>query len=236
MKSRQLPGESSYDKEPLESDYYEAKCFLVAGIGTQVSTYLGEEKKQLKVIFGFEFENEKNEDGTPRVIFHELTDSLDERSNMRQIFNTWLGSKEKPFTDERAKDCDLSQLAKLGIRGRLNITQKTSKKDRVYNKITGIVPSKLGGKSKPVKKITAFDFCNPVKEEFDKLPKYIQDKITTSPEWAKFSHLMGGGESQETVNITPEIQKEFGAEANPTPEQQKIINESSSVEDDDLPF
>lgn len=235
MKFSTEENKKEYPKTPpLESNYYEAKCFLIAYIGTQeFKTKEGRPFEVSKVYFGFELEHEKYETGKPRCIYADFRASLVEGTELREIMNNWFGREGKPFDDERAKNFDFKIVVENGIRGRLNVTKYLGKDKKYYNRIDNILPTSLASNlSTPTNPLVIFDANEPVKEEFDKLPKFIKSKVEKTKEWNTMADKMG---LIETVTITPEIQKEFGAEANPTPEQQEIINQSS-VEDDDLPF
>lgn len=224
------------ERKVLQPDYYEAIIVESVYLGNIPNRFSA--STQPTLYLGFEIVGEKNERGYPIIIRQDYNYVVSDRSHLYKLCEKWLiknkgKENEEPWSLERARKFDPAKLVGHGLRVRLNITE-----NKGWNNIAGAVPSKIEGKGVTESKKLIFDIDNPDKQMYDRLPKWMKDKVNSAKEWEEAAGKMQITLIVESpsVNITPEIQKEFGAEANPTPEQQKIIDASSSVEEDDLPF
>lgn len=107
----------------------------------------------------------------PRQVFSDLTVSLDEKSNLRKLLQSWRG---KTFTPEELKGFDLRNV--LGVGGQVQIIHKSTDRG-TYGKVNTVIPLPKGKKA-PQLATTVFDMNDestyPV---FETLPHYLQVRI-----------------------------------------------------------
>jgi hypothetical protein len=108
----------------------------------------------------------------PAVIGRTLSLSLSEKSNLRPLLESWRG---KPFTPQELKGFDIK--AVLGAACMIQVTHETGK-DRQFAKVAAIM-SLPRGTAKPALEGEAmyFDAETPNKAVFDKLSKWLKEKI-----------------------------------------------------------
>jgi hypothetical protein len=174
--------------EPIPIGNHAARCVSFVDLGTQSFEYNGETKSARKVRLGFEvpgemrvFDEEKGEQ--PCMVSIELSISFHEKSNLKKHLDAWFGKavNEANFDPET----DL-----LGKPAMVNVTHKESKSGHTYACISSITPLPKGMDCpKQINPSTYFfmgwlglkkDFQEDV---FAVLPKFIQDKISVSPEY-----------------------------------------------------
>ena len=159
-----------------------AWLYSIVDLGTQTTTYKGEEKHQRKLRFTWELCDTKvsDEDPRPVSISQEYTWSFHEKSKLRLITKSWTGK-------EPGDSFDLEELYKHPCQ--LSIVH-TKSGEKTYANIGAIMPIPKGMKVTPRQNPTiTFDIddqrCNAL--EFLKLPDFIKAKILKSPEGrAKF--------------------------------------------------
>lgn len=176
-------GESKFEIVPAGNHI--ARVYKMIQLGTQQEEYKGEAKATPKILIGFELPNEqkifKEERGPePFVISREYTLAMSEKANLRKLIE---GMFAVAFFEGEANAFDLEMM--LGKPCLLNIIHKRSEKSgNDYALIQGASPIPKG--------MTVPDAINPVElltfnkwneEYFQKLPQFIKDKITASPEY-----------------------------------------------------
>ena len=130
---------------PIPAGMHVATCYYVVDVGTHRFTFQGEEKSTRKVYLGFEVNGERMtipakdgepEKDLPRAISQDYTISLDKKSNLRKVLDSWRG---KPFTPEELKGFDLKNI--LGAPCLLNLAHSVCGK---YANIIGVSPMMKG--------------------------------------------------------------------------------------------
>lgn len=169
---------------PIEAGTYVARCYSMIHIGTITEEFNGEKKEQNKVRITWELPTElkvfKEENGEqPQVISKEFTLSMHEKSSLRKFLQSWRG---KNFTDEEAKKFDITKL--MGKPCMLSITHKASKTGKVYAEISSVAML-MKGMTCPEQINETFEYSVLAHSEelFNKIPKFLQDKIVTSKEF-----------------------------------------------------
>lgn len=152
-----------------------AVLIQIVDLGTQKTTWQGEEKFAKKVKFIFEIDEQMN-DGRPFTVNRDFTASLHEKSALRTFLESWKGQK---FSDEELGKFDPKSL--LGKACTLNlVTSKDGKYvniDSASKLMKGIQPIK------PVNPVFLFDLDHFDQETFDKVWPWVQKKIQDSPEF-----------------------------------------------------
>lgn len=158
------------DFELIPSGTHLARCYLMADLGHQKTSYQGSELIKPQVLISWELTNEKMKDGRPFVISKTYTASLNEKANLRAHLESW---RSRAFTEEEAKAFDLKKV--LGAACQLSIVHNESK-GKTYANIKAVTSIPKG--------ITAPDLINPkvayeLGDElaWEKLPEWIQKKI-----------------------------------------------------------
>lgn len=204
MKATQ--GSSNYKPVPLpKPSTVFARCYSVIDIGTVPQMFNGEKQNDARMIhvtwelpglLGV-FNEEKGKQ--PFVISKEFRASTKSNSNLAQLISTW---RNKAFTAEEeagfdpsvmiGKTCFISfvHATKVKFRGK-DIAQVTN--ENTVMKLNGIMPVPEG--------VAVIPAINPYfnwdwdavatkgfnKEEFEKIPRFLQAKMATSQEFSKYA-------------------------------------------------
>lgn len=180
---------SGFTRELVPSGNYIARCYKMIEIGTVAEVVMGQTKTLHKVRVGWElptetkvFDQSKGEQ--PLVIDQEYTLSMNEKSNLRKMLESWRG---KAFTEKEAEAFDITKL--LGAPCMLNIIHKQSKTGNTYEQIAGVtaVPKGIPVPNQVNKNfVLSYDTFN--KELFDNLPDFIKTKMQSSLEYAAMTN------------------------------------------------
>jgi hypothetical protein len=179
-------GNGDYERFLFTPGRYDAVCFQVVDLGTQVGEWQGKKIKSRKCLIGFEIPSEmmefEDEHGQqqimPRVISRQLTISLSPKGNMRPLLESWRG---KSFSIEEEMAFDISKLLKKTCE--LQIINKTSKTTgEQYNFIQNMLTPRDGVKTvEPLTPIVYFSFEDNM--EIPSMPDWIRDIIRNSLEY-----------------------------------------------------
>jgi hypothetical protein len=171
-------GGGNFEKKVLEAGAYPAIADMVVDLGIQASPNSQYPAKRT-VLLRFQIPSERVEitkDGEtkdlPAVISRTLGLSLNEKSTLRQLLQSWRG---RAFTPEELKKFDLVNV--LGKPAFVNVTHSV-KGDRTYANLTSLMPLPKGMPA-PVLEGEAlwYSIDEPDPAVFDKLPAWVQDKI-----------------------------------------------------------
>jgi hypothetical protein len=176
---------SGFTRELVPAGNYIARCYKMIEIGTVSEIVMGQTKTLHKVRVGWELPTEtKVFDQTrgeqPLVIDQEYTLSMNEKSNLRKMLESWRG---KAFTEKEAEAFDITKL--LGAPCMLNIIHKQSKTGNSYEQISSVTAVPKGFQVPPqVNKnfVLSYDAWN--QDLFDSLPDFIKQKMMSSQEYA----------------------------------------------------
>lgn len=173
--------DSGSDYKPLPAGNYAATCIRVIDLGTQTTSYQGEEKSARKVRIFWEIPEETVEwEGQvrPATISSTYTASLHEKANLRKLLESWRG---RSFTPDELKGFDTKNV--LGAPCLLNVVH-TEKDGRTYANVAGVTPL-IKGMAKPeiTGPLVNFDLDAFEPEVLDGLHDKLREQIKASPEY-----------------------------------------------------
>lgn len=165
---------SGTDFELPEAGAVIGRCYMVADLGTQDTTFKGTPKKAHKILLSWEL-SELMEDGRPFSISSRYTLSLFDQAILRQHLESWRG---KGFTEEELAGFDVKNV--LGKYCLLSIVHKTEG-DRTYANVKGIMPVPKGmDKPAAANKDVYFDVDT---GDLASIPEWVQNLVKKSDEW-----------------------------------------------------
>lgn len=182
-----LTASSNGEKELHPEGLFPAVCVLMAGIGTQSTPFKNEDgtdKVQKKIVLSFETEH--------GVISKEYTMSLSDKANLRNHLESWRGKK---FTAKELEGFDPEALL-----GKPCTIQVMHNDKGTFANISNILPKT--GDFKASKPSVIYDIDVHSDGEFDKLPAWIQKKVTESYEWPKIGANKGSEELRDEPDYT----------------------------------
>lgn len=172
------------NQEVIPQGTHIAILYQIIHLGTQKMEWKGDVKEMYKIRLTFELPFKKKEFGgelKPFVISKEVTLSMGQKSTLRKLVEGMIGSL---LSDEEAYGFDIETL--LGKACLIRVVHQTSSDGGVYSILESISPI-MEGQTIPEQfnksAVLSFDVWN--KEMFEKLPDFIKNKITTSPEYSK---------------------------------------------------
>ena len=167
---------SNFEKPPV--GMHVARCCMVCDLGIQTHEYNGEEKSLHKVRIAFELctelQNEGEYKGLPFVVAQNYTASFHAKATLKKDLESWRG---RPFTDEELQGFDLHSV--VGAPCLINVVHNDSN-GKVYANIAAINPMMKGVDAPQlVTPVTKFSLAEYTNEEFEALPKWLQEKVNT---------------------------------------------------------
>jgi hypothetical protein len=169
------------DYKPIEAGAYSAICTRVIDLGTQTTSFNGEEKSARKVMLTWEvpeIEVEWEGNKRPATISSRYTASLHEKANLRKLLESWRG---RSFTADELKGFDTKNV--LGAPGLLNVVH-TEKDGRTYANVAAVMPLPKGmPKPSTESPLVNFDLDEFEPEVLDGLHDRLKDLIKASPEY-----------------------------------------------------
>ena len=88
------PNETQFEMAPAGT--FLGVCYRIIDLGTQDSSYMGQPKRQHKIMLSWELPDEKMADGRPFTISQRYTWSMSEKAALRKDLESWRGV---PFKD-----------------------------------------------------------------------------------------------------------------------------------------
>lgn len=192
-----LPSQQAeFELPPLGSHI--ATCYRVIDLGTQLVDYKGTQKKQHKIMLGWELPDEKMSDGRLFTISQRYTLSSHDKSTLRKHLESWRG---QPFSDDDFGKFDIGVLVGKGCM--LGIVHAASN-GNTYANISAIMKLPKGQAATDlVNDKMYFDLSNFDQATFDRLSDGIKAIIAKSPE---YQALKGGHTvEQQTGNYDQEM-------------------------------
>jgi hypothetical protein len=195
---------------PIPAGMHVATCYYVVDVGTHHFTWKGEEKSTRKVYIGFEVPGERMtipakdgepEKNLPRAISQDYTISLDKKSNLRKVLDSWRG---KAFTPEELKGFDLKNI--LGVPCMLNLAFSECGK---YTNINGVVPMMAGIPAKdqenPSLMFSVDDMETGADSEWpENMPNWLREKVKESDEFKALTAPPQTAPQVDVSNVTEE--------------------------------
>lgn len=187
----------------IEPGIYQAVCCSLIYLGEQFSTL--SQKYQNRILSYWILPGEYIKMGDkeyPRRVCREFTVSLDAKSNLRKVLESWRG---RPYTEEEAQDVDLSKL--LGVGAQIQIMHKPKQNGEMKAVVENVLPLPKGVQMPPVETML-FDLDDPATYSvFNQLPEWVQKRI---------SQAQGFADTGLVVSVTNESQS--AAPAQPYPQ------------------
>ena len=170
--------ENSERIPPLDAGIYEAVCSQLIDLGRQYSKQFDNTYHKIRIVWDVIGETVTVGEKTwQRTVYVDLTNSLDEKSNLRKMLVSWRG---REFTPEELKGFNLANI--LGVGCQVQIIHKPSEKG-VYANVQTVLPFPKG-RTAPTVETVIFDLSDPdTYPVFDTLPKYLQKRIAESEEF-----------------------------------------------------
>lgn len=209
------PEPSNTSNHPLlPSGLQKFRCYLMCYAGTQEDSFQGEKKLKPRVFLGFVYPEHKREfregDGPqPYMKTQGYTFSLGKKANLRKDLEGWRGKKY----EGDYPDVDITTV--LGTAGQQNIIHSESGKSFYPMAFLPIAQDQVKTLDSLGIDAVSYDVRDHDAAAFDKLPKWLQEEVQKSPEWAELHS------STDAAPAAPAAQ-----EAAPAPEE----------DDDDIPF
>lgn len=185
---------NNFPPRPIpDAETYQARNVAIADLGTHDEEFKGVKRKTRKIWFCFEligtaavFNEEKGPQ--PFVVSQEHNTSLGEKSNLRKFLQSWSG---KQIEEMKAIDVDGNLDIMKAFGGQacaITVVHKLDKVDKKkkYANIGSITPpiKALGPVPKSENPLIIYDMEDTVTHgNFEKLPKFIQEKISKSYEF-----------------------------------------------------
>jgi hypothetical protein len=208
-----FPAKASADFAICPAGNHVAICNAVVDLGVQPgSAQYPDPKRQVYVRFELPTEQIKYvKDGQevtgPMSIGKTFTASMSEKANLRKFIESWFGKKFP--TDAAAADFDHAAL--LSRKCLLNVTHN-EKGEKTYANISAATPIPKGMTADYPQQNPSlfFDLENPDTETFNRLPEWLQKKITERIEsdqptnhggHPESEYLNGGGVGHEDRDI-----------------------------------
>jgi hypothetical protein len=156
------------------------RVYRIVDLGTQQTSYMGEIKMTPQVMLVFELPTELTKDGRPMTINGIYTRSLNEKAKLRAVVRALTG---KTITDSNVREFNLSELI-----GKVCTVDIINKDDKMGNRKAYIQNIASAPKGIPIPDMfnesLIFDLSNFQIDSFSKLPKYWQDRISLTKEYA----------------------------------------------------
>lgn len=176
------------DFTPPPEGTFPATCFRFIDLGSQMSSFNGENKIQHKIMLSWEITDPdtKMDDGRPFIISSRFTWSMHEKSTLRKTLESWRGKK---FEDADFGPGGFDTHKLLGAGCFLSVIHAT-KDGKTFGNIAGVV--KLPHGLAPVATQNAGVYLSLDPSEFDRevfngLSDGLQELIKKSPEYAALS-------------------------------------------------
>jgi len=170
---------ASNDKEfeqPPQGNHV-AVCYRVIDLGTQTTTFNGEEKTAHKIMLGWELVDEMMEDGKPFSVNNRYTLSGHPKATLRKTLESWRG---RPYRDDELP-FDTAKL--LGQPCMINVTH-TTKDGKTYANVAAVTPiPKNMTVPLIVNDMVHFDLSDFRQEVFDSFSEGLKKTIAGSPEY-----------------------------------------------------
>lgn len=167
-------GGGDFEKAP--SGMHIARCYMVAELGPQKSTWNDEVKWLQQVRLSFELPNALMTTGEyagqPFSVSNNYTLSLGKKANLRRDLEGW---RNRAFTDTELGGFDLHMV--IGVPCMINVVHHESN-GTVYANIASISPVMQGMACPPaVNKPVVFSIADSTPETFAALPEWLRNKI-----------------------------------------------------------
>lgn len=178
-----LPKESK-DFELAPAGSHVGICYRIVDLGTQQVEYLGQVKRQPKIMLSWELSEERNHEGRPFSVHKRFTLSSSKKGTLRPMLEAWRGVA---FTNDDFGRFDLGKL--IGVPCMLGVVHEV-KGDKTYENISTIMRMPKGMTAPALVNEPIYFSLNDFRQDvFDKLSEGLRAIIAKSPE---YQELKGG--------------------------------------------
>lgn len=175
------PNDTQFELPPAGTHL--AVCYRVIDLGTQETTYMGQAKRQHKILLSWELPDEKMADDRPFTISKRYTWSMSEKASLRSDLESWRGI---PFTEKDFGEGGFDIKNTIGKACLLTIMHE-EKNGKTYANITAISRLMKGMKApETTANEQIYLWLHESRWEpstFHKLSQGIQGTIMQSPEY-----------------------------------------------------
>lgn len=198
------------DFTPPPADVHVGICVAVIDLGTHPKSFQGKEVMQHKVRLAFELPFCKMEDGRPFVVMDKWTASLEAKSKLRPLLESWRG---QPWPKGPISGFSLKDL--LGKPAMITVTHADREDGGKWVNIKGI--AKLGKNPETGQPISVPAPFNPLrfleltKENYDAnvmaaLGEKTQELIKSTPEWKALNAPATGTRETNAPEDGPKVE------------------------------
>jgi len=191
---------------PVPPGLHLARCYRIIDMGTQKSTYMGQEKHLRKIMVQFEvhsIDDDGNplltDKGEPLSISKNYTLSLNEKANLSVDLESWRGMA---FTADERKGFELKKL--LGVWAMISVAKSTGHDGKEYTNINNINPVpaniKKAGLPDPHNEAKLFSLEDPDMPMFETFGNKLKEKIGNSPEWQRSQSKQGKNKTTDSFD------------------------------------
>lgn len=202
-------GNGTFELVPVGT--FPAVCYAVIDLGSQVNKFRKDGQKQKKVRIEWEVFAGEGENDEPMVIGKEYTSSLNSKATLRKNLESWRG---REFTAEELAGFNLGKLIKAPCIINI-IHEKSADGTKEYASIKSLSPL-MKGMAAPqcYREPVVFDLDSSDLSMVAKFPKFVQDKISASDEYAERMAAISMAHANDTGNFTavPPEMVEIGEE------------------------
>lgn len=157
------------DFEPAPQGMHAAVCTQIVDMGEQETVH--GLKRRVRIQWEIDEKMENGQPFTPSAMY---TISLNKKSTLRGVLESWRG---RAFSEEELNGFDLEKL--LGKGCYLNIVHDT-KDDKTYANVKTVVPLPKGMPAPtPSGDLLLYSCDAPNRAVLEKLPEWLGDKVTT---------------------------------------------------------
>lgn len=182
-----LPKPDDKNFTPVPPGNHVAVCYRVIDLGTQRTEYLGQEKRQHKLLISWEIPDEKMDDGRPFTIGQRFTWSMSEKANLRRVLESWRG---RAFTEDDfgANGFDIKNV--IGVGCMLNVVHET-KAGKTYANIASVAKLPKGMNAPAPTNARSYVWLSHeefVQKCYDDLTDGLKEVIKAAPEFKALAH------------------------------------------------
>lgn len=210
--------------EIIPEGVYPARCYAVVDFWTQEKKFKDQDKDvhEIGIYFeipelSYEYEDKETKEKKTgsKTIWTTLSASLSSKSNMRKFLETWRGKK---FTEEELKGFDLKNV--LWVKAMLQVVHSEDGKWANIQAAMPLYKWVTVDKTDREQILFEIDFEKAEKQEwfcdediFEKLPEFMQTKISNSKEYRKYHGIETLDAQEERLDkIAKEPKKEITKE------------------------
>jgi hypothetical protein len=169
---------TSSNFEQVEPGTHAARLIRIIDLGTQESTFNGQDTTARRVLFAFELVNEPMSDGRPFMVSRTDRASLHEKSALRRDLEAWSG---RMISREQERSFDIRSL--LGKAVQVTVAETETGKRKV-TALAGVVRGMNVPVAQNAELYFALDPDEFNEDTLDQVPEYWRRLIMASPEYA----------------------------------------------------